>query len=102
MLILLQGAGVYWFLLLLTLILVVTLKLLGFTQYANLTSTKGVLIVTLLTLISASSAEILVHIFINNLSIHPISWPLLFIHLVLLFVIVRKAIVQRSHGVVDV
>lgn len=100
--ILLQGTDVYWFLILLALMLAITLRLAGLSKLADLNSNKGITIVVVLILMAASSSEILVFIFASDSSelaitrIHPISWPLLIFHIVLIGILVKTALVQRQ------
>ena len=101
----LEGAAVYWFLLLFGFMLVVTLRIAGFASYADLTSNRGVTVIIILILMAASSAEILVYIFAGGSSdsavarIHPISWPLLAAHVVVVALLVKSALAQRRRRI---
>ena len=66
--ILLQGTDVYWFLLLFTFMLTITLRMAGLSKLADLSSNKGITIVVVSIILAASSSEILVYIFASDSS----------------------------------
>ena len=82
----LNGSGIFWILILFSTLFVVTVKLGHSVKVIEINKISGILVLLGFALISISTAEILVDIFVNqkgNLfseEIHQIVWPLLVIH----------------------
>ena len=96
--ILLLGGGVYWFLMLFAVLLFAGLWLANRGRWADTLSAGGVARCTFVALMAASTAEILVDIFVNrrgNLAdpaLHPVIWPLLIVQLGFLAYLIWRAL----------
>lgn len=98
----LQGSGVYWFVLLLAVLLFVNLSIAGTGSWLAVNTKIGVLKCVLLALLCTCTSEILVDIFINrrghvfNSGLHPVVWPLLAVHSLLVVYLARRAFTIRQ------
>lgn len=93
----LQGPGVYWFLLLLTVTLFVNLSIAGISNWLAVNTKMGVLKCVLIALLCTSTSEILVDIFVNRRSnLHAVVWPLLVAHGLFVTYLARRALTRRQ------
>lgn len=95
----LEGIGVYWFVILQSIIFITTAALATRSNWLDLHSRNGMVKSALVLFLCTSTSEILVDIFVNRRAmqhLHPVVWPLLALHTYLFMVLIYRALRGNS------
>lgn len=97
--VIIQGRGIYWFLFLQCVFISVFIYFGSRSQWLPSLEKSHIIKIWFIALLSITSSEILIDIFINRRSgLHPIIWPLLLAHFALCIFLIRRIFRQLLRG----